>query len=178
MISTDGGGVAYERLQICKHKTLNRLPFSSVAYPRRRTDVRYNFRSFGLWQQVSIKILKQESIPVGCVPLACQLYHIVSQVPCVWEGNILTPFPGNPPPRQAYSPPDTYTPPVNRMTDRRLCKHYLPATLLAGDNDTEVANDATFTHIFGRNDANMSGPKNRSPSVECANRLSTFLTSN
>ena len=49
---------------------------------------------------------------------------------CVSRG-VYTPRPRGIPPD-----PEAYTPPVNKMTDRQVYKHYLPATSFAGGKDS------------------------------------------
>ena len=67
--------------------------------------------------------IEQESIPVGCVSSACQPYVF-------WW-----PFLGGGEGTSSHASWDRshdmeYPPPVDRMTDRHLWKHYLPVKLL------------------------------------------------
>ena len=65
---------------------------------------------------------KQESIPVGCIPPAFVVYGTgVGYTPLI---------PYTLPPLREDMGPEISSPPVNRMTDRCLWKHYLPATTL------------------------------------------------
>ena len=90
----------------------------------------------------AINILKQESIPVGCVQPA----FVVSgegkvnptpwvpgpQYPTSWIPCPQIPYPFT---RQKGHETRDTLPHVNRMTDRHLWRHYLPATAVAGGNE-------------------------------------------
>ena len=98
-------------------------------------------------------ILKQECIPVGCVPPASVAVSERGVCPggSAWQGvsscqgGVCLPggvyLPGGDCPGglcQGGVCPGRgvcHTPPVNRMTDRRVIKHYLPATSFAGRNN-------------------------------------------
>ena len=87
-------------------------------------------------------LTQQESIPVGCVLSTCWPY-VWWLPPGVSNGGEWVPtLPWT------YSPLDIWTNPLpwtlvpeippspNSMTDRRLWKHYLPATTIAGSNES------------------------------------------
>ena len=90
----------------------------------------------------------QDSIPVGSTPLACRLYTVV--LPCWWGGGGgAAPLGiGYPNPLKGHGTSDTlplkrnmgqdktsYSPP-EQNDSRHQWKHHLPATSLAGDNNS------------------------------------------
>ena len=91
------------------------------------------------------RIYKKESIPVGCVPLAS-----VAATKCQCQrGSPSRSGVCPPPPGGDIGPeiPYPHLPPVNRMTDRRLWKHYLPTTNVAGGNKRNRLKHATIHHL-------------------------------
>ena len=93
---------------------------------------------------------KQESIPVGCALPACRPYPVVSQVPCPGgypHQDIPTPWTYLLPrkgagTRHTHPPERTWDKRYPPWTDRRLWKHYLPATSFTGGNKNNQ-----ITHI-------------------------------
>ena len=77
--------------------------------------------------------LTQESIPVGCLPPACWLCLVVLlEGGSPWRGYTLPP-PKGPGTSDQDGTRDT-PPPRREQIGRRLWKHYLPATTIAGGN--------------------------------------------
>ena len=78
------------------------------------------------------KQVKQESIPVGCVPPASHLYPVVYHVPCIGSGV------GGWIPTSLDKPTSGgvgWVPTPSGQTE--TCAHYLPATSFAGGNNTK-----------------------------------------
>ena len=106
--------------------------------------------------QLKILLYIQKSVPEWCLPPACQPYHIVSHVGGVgggvggWMrtnlGHAVLDIPTPSSIRHTHPPSDIPTspvrdlvpeiltppPPLDRMTDRHLRKHWLPTTIVAG----------------------------------------------
>ena len=79
---------------------------------------------------------EQESIPVGCVPPTCKPYVLQWPPPDVTSGGSFIMRPKASWIMVSRGLPPT-APPPNRVTDRDLRKHYLPANSLAGGNKSK-----------------------------------------
>ena len=101
---------------------------------------------------------QEECIPVGCVPPACWPYPVVLGKGGVYPGGVCLEgcLPGRCLPRWGVCLggvcrgggvcPKEYrnTPPVDKILDTRLWKHYLPATTVAGGNKVLTFHSVTL----------------------------------
>ena len=121
-------------------KILKKIRGNLLKKPGKIMEISWNFVSPKKWEPCSKDAeinLKQESIPVGCVPPACRLWGwgpgMCVSVVCVSKGCMLPPHRPRgrhpaPRPRSRHPlprPRGRHPPPVDRMTDTRLWKYYL-----------------------------------------------------
>ena len=124
--------------------------------------------------------IKQECIPVGCVPTVSVAVSEGWVVRCLWQHPLPHCMLGHTPLPIAYWD----TPPlVDRRKDTRLWKHYLPVSTVAGGNCIKVyvstlrIRSFTFTFSERESDAAVQMASQRQWSKKCPLLFRIYLHS-